>query len=133
LGGRRDQRQRRDRDARRGRSRARAPRLAIGAGINTGEWIVGNMGFRRRFDYTVIGGAVNLGSRPEALSNTDRVPLMIVAETARRIEGRFVLRDWNAWPSSRRDQRLADLHRHRSVNEFGGGPTSAGRFLEPRV
>lgn len=38
----------------------------IGIGFNSGEMIVGNMGSRKHFDYTVIGDNVNLGARVEA-------------------------------------------------------------------
>ena len=42
------------------------PRLNVGTGVNTGTCIVGNMGSETRFDYSVIGDAVNLAARLEA-------------------------------------------------------------------
>ena len=42
------------------------PDINVGTGINTGTCIVGNMGSKSRFDYSVIGDAVNLAARLEA-------------------------------------------------------------------
>ena len=41
------------------------PNLNVGVGINSGQCVVGNMGSQSRFDYSVLGDAVNVASRLE--------------------------------------------------------------------
>ena len=51
--------------------------IKIGIGINSGEVCVGNMGSDQRFDYSVLGDAVNLAARLEGQSKTYGVGIVI--------------------------------------------------------
>jgi len=53
------------------------PEIHTGCGINTGLCVVGNMGSSTRFDYSVLGDAVNLAARLESSCKTYETDLII--------------------------------------------------------
>ena len=64
--------------------------MDIGIGINTSPMMVGNMGSEQRFDFTVMGDSVNLGSRLESANKSYKTNIIISEFTFERVKDKFV-------------------------------------------
>jgi adenylate cyclase len=56
--------------------------LAMAIGINTGACCVGNMGSRHRFDYSILGDAVNIAARLAEFAATQDLDVAMGEDTA---------------------------------------------------
>lgn len=63
--------------------------LDFGVALHIGDVMYGNIGTSQRLDFTVIGPAVNLTARLEALAATLREPILVSAEIAKALGGSF--------------------------------------------
>ena len=64
--------------------------IRAGAGLNTGPMVAGNIGSRRKTNYTVLGEAVNLASRLEGATKVYGVPILL-GDGTRRAAGEGIL------------------------------------------
>jgi adenylate cyclase len=68
------------------------PSLDIGIGVNTGPMIAGNIGSSAIMSYTVIGDAVNLGSRLESLNKEYGTRIIISQATRDSLPSKYTFR-----------------------------------------
>ena len=62
------------------------PKIGMGAGVNTGQTLIGNIGSKHRFGYDVLGDSVSTAARLEGQTKSYGVLLIIGPETARLVE-----------------------------------------------
>jgi len=67
--------------------------LKVGLGLNTGPCVVGNMGSDMRFDYSVLGDAVNLAARLEGQSKSYGMNVVLGPATRNAVEDRLATID----------------------------------------
>ena len=67
--------------------------LKVGIGLNTGTCVVGNMGSDMRFDYSVLGDAVNLAARLEGQSKSYGMNVVLGPNTRNEIKDRLATID----------------------------------------
>jgi adenylate cyclase len=66
--------------------------MKVGFGVNQGDAIVGNLGCEAKMEVSVIGDAVNLGSRLEGVTKQYHIDLCIGENVAALVRNHFVLR-----------------------------------------
>jgi adenylate cyclase len=114
------------------------PPVGMGAGVNTGEILVGNIGAKTKFGYDVLGDPVSLAARLESQTKGYGVLMIISETTADLVRGRFPLWELDniAVKGKTEPVRIfaieepTDLHAEFLNNYYGGNWSKALKLIE---
>ncbi|WP_163996966.1 CHASE2 domain-containing protein [Pyxidicoccus caerfyrddinensis] len=108
------------------------PEVDIGVGINTGPMNVGHMGTESRFNYTVMGDAVNLASRLEGLNKEYGTRVLISEGTYLQVKEHVIARRLGA-VRVKGKQEPGALYELRAMGRATGTDAEAIRLFEEGV
>ncbi|MGE5525966.1 MAG: GAF domain-containing protein [Rhodospirillaceae bacterium] len=108
------------------------PTVHIGVGLNTDAVVAGNIGSRKRMDYTVIGDGVNLASRLESACKTYGTQILVSEFTYKALKATYTTREVDVVVVKGKSQPIAvyEVMDHHTDETYPGLIDALQRFRE---